>query len=54
MNDVERCPKCGSIYIQYDRITGKCYCLIKSCNHRWEQELDFDNIKNAYLRATIW
>jgi hypothetical protein len=51
--DVERCPKCKSIYIQYDEYSDECYCLNKECGNRWEADLDFHNIKNPYLRTSI-
>ena len=50
---IENCPKCGSAFIQYDEATNECYCLEKSCNYRWTQELDFENISNPYLRTSI-
>lgn len=52
-DDVERCEKCKSIFIQYDENNEECYCLEKNCNHRWKVELDFYNIKNPYLRTSI-
>jgi len=50
---MERCPKCNSIYIQYDKFTEECYCLEKSCLHRWKMELNPDIIQNDYLRISI-
>lgn len=50
---MERCPKCKSIYIQYDEYSDECYCLNKECGHRWEADFDFHNIKNPYLRTSI-
>jgi len=50
---IEKCPNCGSPFIQYDEITNECYCLEKNCNHRWLQKLNFDNINNPYLRTSI-
>jgi len=54
MKNIELCPKCGSVYIQYDRISDKFYCLVRSCGHRWEDKnIDLKNIVNIYLRASI-
>ncbi len=53
-DEIERCPECQSIFIQYDENTEECYCLEKACSHRWKMiELDFYNIKNPYLRTSI-
>ncbi len=50
----EKCPRCGSIFIQYDTIMKECYCLVRKCGHRWSYEIkDKWNIKNKYLRASI-
>jgi hypothetical protein len=52
--EMETCPNCSSLFIQYDEINDQCYCL--ACNHRWEEDVDFDevnNIKNDYLRISI-
>jgi hypothetical protein len=51
--NLESCPKCKSIFIQYDENSDECYCLMKECNHNWSVDLDFSNIKNPYLRASI-
>lgn len=51
--EIERCPDCQSIFIQYDQNTDECYCLEKNCNRRWKEDLDFYNIKNPYLRISI-
>ncbi len=54
LGELENCPKCGSIFIQYDEAQDQCYCL--ECNSRWEEDLDFNNIssiKNDYLRISI-
>lgn len=52
--EIERCPDCGSIYIQYNESSDECYCLIKSCGKRWRYEdFDFHNIINPYLRNSI-
>jgi len=51
--EFEICPKCKSIFIQYDENNDECYCLEKHCNHRWKEDLDFNNIKNPYLRTSI-
>jgi len=48
--DWETCPKCGSEFIQQDRTTKELYCLVKSCNHKWNQLLK--NIINPYLRSS--
>ncbi len=52
-NEIEHCPNCNSIFIQYDETNDECYCLEKDCNHRWKEDLDFHNIKNPYLRTSI-
>jgi len=49
----ENCPKCQSLFIQYDQNTNECYCLEKGCGHRWDADFDFNNIKNPYLRTSI-
>lgn len=49
----EYCPKCKSLFIQYDKCRDECYCLVKNCNHRWVFNYDFCNIKNSYLRISI-
>lgn len=51
--EIEVCPKCKSRFIQYDEGNDECYCLEKDCNYRWKADLDFDDIKNPYLRASI-
>ena len=51
--EVEHCPECGSFFIQYNENTNQCYCLEKKCNYIWEEDLDFKNIKNSYLRLSI-
>ena len=50
---MERCPQCESQFIQYNNVTGELYCLEKDCNHRWQQKLNYDKIKNDYLRTSI-
>ena len=52
-NEIEKCPKCDSIFIQYNNATGQCYCLEKICQHKWYQKLDYDSIENNYLRCSI-
>lgn len=53
-NEIEKCPKCGSIYIQQDRVTKRLYCLIRECGHKWDMELpDRRKVKNAYLRVSM-
>lgn len=52
--DIEKCPKCESIFIQQDRITKKLYCLERNCNYRWDEDFkDIEKIKNMYLRASM-
>jgi len=55
MEDIEKCPKCNSIFIQAERITKECYCLEKACSYRWTIKLpkDTSEIINPYLRASI-
>ncbi len=51
---IERCPKCQSLFIQYDEVKDELYCLEKQCNNRWSSDIDdFYNIKNPYLRNSI-
>jgi hypothetical protein len=50
--EYEKCPKCGSIYIQYHKEIDECYCLVKDCCHKWKTNLDLSNIKNPYLRIS--
>ena len=54
MNNPETCPKCGSIFIQFDNIFDQCYCLVKSCGHRWFQHLIRNELANDYLRTTMY
>lgn len=51
---MEKCPKCGSIFIQLDNTLDQCYCLVKSCGYRWFQKLTRKSIKNIYLRTSMW
>jgi len=51
---MERCPICNSTFIQYNNMTAELYCLEKSCNHKWQEELIYDEIENVYLRTSIW
>lgn len=51
--EMEFCPRCNSIYIQYDENNDECYCLNRKCNNRWSAYLDFNNIRNPYLRTSI-
>lgn len=54
LGELEICPICKSIFIQYDERRDQCYCL--ECKNRWEEDIDFDNInniKNDYLRISI-
>ena len=56
IGELEVCPRCNSIFIQYNEINDQCYCLEKNCNYRWEEDIDFENInkiKNDYLRMSI-
>ena len=55
MKDMERCPKCNSVFIQADRITKECYCLEKVCSYRWFEKLPEDTCRiiNPYLRISI-
>lgn len=53
--EMERCPKCHSIYIQYDGIRDEFYCLINSCLNRWDDgSRDIDSIQNVYLKSSMW
>lgn len=49
---IEICPKCDSIFIQYNETTQECYCLEKKCNHRWKRE-SLKNIKNSFLKLSV-
>jgi hypothetical protein len=51
---METCPKCDSIFIQVNNISEECYCLVKSCGHRWRQSLIRNQIKNNYLRISMF
>lgn len=54
LGELEICPSCKSILIQYDERRDQCYCL--ECNNRWEEDIDFhniDSIKNDHLRISI-
>ena len=51
---MEACPKCRSVYIQFDNHTNECYCLVKDCGHRWKQSLIRNKVVNMYLRNTMY
>jgi len=49
-NKIEKCPKCNSVFIQFDNITEECYCLVRDCEYRWKTgNLVFENM---YLRTS--
>ena len=50
---MEKCPRCGSIFIQFNNFTDECYCLVKDCRNHWKQSLIRDKIENNYLRITM-
>jgi len=51
--ELDVCPKCGSIFIQYDKAHSSAYCLIKSCFYRWSMERKTaQQSRNLYLRTT--
>ncbi len=50
---MERCPKCQSIFIEWDGYNECFICLQKDCMHTWkEMELN-EPIENVYLRITL-
>jgi hypothetical protein len=53
----ECCPECKSVKIQYDNAVYMCYCLMRTCSHRWNpyQDREFDprRVKNPDLRASM-
>lgn len=48
---MEKCPKCNTLYIEYDKKTSEIFCL--ECKHRWKMNLDYDKIKNPILRKSF-
>ena len=52
----EKCPKCGSIFIEWN---GSCYkCSLRKCQNKWtkwniEISTKQEDIKNFYLRMSI-
>lgn len=51
---IERCPKCGSQYVQYDSTTNECVCLIVDCGCRFIIHKAKKDILNDYLRISIY
>ncbi len=49
---MEVCPKCGSIFIEWDGGNQRFRCLQKDCLHTWRMELK-EPVKNVYLRMTL-
>jgi len=52
----DKCPKCGSIFIEYNPCREEIHCLVKKCHYR--EHVDYSKIKdmkidNIYLRTTI-
>ena len=51
---MEKCPRCGSVYIQYEEANDTFHCLVKSCGARWvDSGIDLKHVNNIYLRASI-
>jgi hypothetical protein len=53
--EMDVCPKCGSIFIEYDKHHLSAYCLVKACFHRWKMDRKTaQQSSNVYLRSTAW
>lgn len=50
---LEVCPKCGSIFIEWDRQNKLFKCLQKSCLHTWGEMVLSKPVENIYLRVTL-
>jgi hypothetical protein len=57
MNDWEKCPKCGSVFIEWNSFCRCWYCLERKCHHKWtvwpEGPKTYNEIKNPYLRLSL-
>lgn len=53
----EKCPKCRSIFIEWDGFHSCFRCLEQDCQHKWtvwpEGPKKYDEIKNEYLKASL-
>jgi len=51
----EMCPKCKTIFIQWDR--GYFRCLERNCQHRWRAwkagPKDYNKLENPHLIASL-
>ncbi|MDD5530627.1 MAG: hypothetical protein PHX21_11470 [bacterium] len=54
----EKCPKCGSIFIEWDGERGCYKCLMRKCQNKWtEWDTSIpekqEDVKNFYLRLSL-
>jgi len=54
---MEVCPKCGSIFIEWDGFHSCFHCLERKCQYKWTEwskgPKKYDEIKNKHLRLSI-
>lgn len=54
---MEVCPKCESIFIQWDALHDCFSCLERNCQNKWtdwpEGPKKYDEIENKHLRLSI-
>jgi hypothetical protein len=54
---LEACPRCQSIFIEWDGETDQYSCLERKCQNTWGQ-LDngprtYDEVRNSFLKASL-
>lgn len=55
----ERCPKCCSMFIEWDGFHNCYRCLKRHCQHTWitwpedKGPRKYEDIKNVYLRLSM-
>lgn len=51
----EKCPKCGSIFIQWNG--NRFECLVRICRHKWlnwpRGPKSYEELENPHLRASL-
>jgi len=53
--EMETCPKCNSIFIEYDKFHLQAHCLVYACLHRWDMDREIARkSSNVYLKSTAW
>jgi len=54
---MEVCPKCGSVFIEWNGLQGCYRCLSRKCGHTWEacseSLITYVEIKNTYLKLSL-